>query len=147
MKTTDQLYEELRAVIGNGNESMTHEDALAHVVELQALAAIRAAVGYALYDIEHGGSRLFVWADQYEPSGDPAKTLVVPLVAEAAEVVHGRHTVRIIMDIRGGALQAVYGDRLPEGVQVEFILRDYDNIAAGDADPMNEDYAPDVYYW
>lgn len=101
MKTTDQLYEELRAVIDNGNESMTHEDALAHVVELQA----------------------------------------------ATEVVHGRYTVRIIMDIRGGALQAVYGDRLPEGVQVEFILRDHDNIAAGDADPMNEDYAPDVYYW
>ena len=65
----------------------------------------------------------------------------------ATEVVHGRYTARIIMDIRGGALQAVYGDRLPEGVQVEFILRDYDNIAAGDADPMNEDYAPDVYYW
>ena len=101
MKTTDQLYEELRAVIDNGNESMTHEDALEHVRALQA----------------------------------------------AAEVVHGRYTARIIMDIRGGALQAVYGDRLPEGVQAEFILRDHDNIAAGDADPMNEDYAPDVYYW
>lgn len=37
--------------------------------------------------------------------------------------------------------------RVPEGVQVEFILRDHDNIAAGDADPTNEDYAPDVYYW
>ena len=101
MKTADQLYEELRAVIDNGNESMTHEDALDEVRALQA----------------------------------------------ATEVVHGRHTVRIIMDIRGGALQAVYGDRLPEDVQVEFILRDHDNIAAGDADPMNEDYAPDVYYW
>ena len=95
MKTTDQLYEELRAVIDNGNESMTHEDALEHVRALQA----------------------------------------------------AKPPVRIIMDIRGGALQAVYGDRLPEGVQAEFILRDYDNIAAGDADPMNEDYAPDVYYW
>lgn len=31
MKTTDQLYEELRAVIDNGHESMAHEDALAHV--------------------------------------------------------------------------------------------------------------------
>ena len=95
MKTTDQLYEELRAVIDNGNESMTHEDALEHVRALQ--------------------------------------------VAEPR--------VRIIMDIRGGALQAVYGDRLPEGVQVEFILRDHDNIAAGDADPMDEDYAADAYYW
>jgi hypothetical protein len=82
MKTTDQLYEELRAVIDNGNESMTHEDALAHVVELQALTATRATVGYALYDIEHGGSRQLIWADQYAPGGDPAKTLVVPLVAK-----------------------------------------------------------------
>ena len=35
MKTTDQLYEELRAAIDNGNESMTHEDALEHVAALQ----------------------------------------------------------------------------------------------------------------
>lgn len=83
MKTTDQLYEELRAVIDNGHESMTHEDALAHVVELQTLAATRAIVGYALYDTEHGGSRKLIWADQYEPSGDPAKTLVVPLAARS----------------------------------------------------------------
>ncbi len=34
-KTTDQLYEELRAVIDDGNESMTHEDALAHARFLQ----------------------------------------------------------------------------------------------------------------
>jgi len=35
MKTTDQLYEELRAAVDNGNESMTHEDALEHVQALQ----------------------------------------------------------------------------------------------------------------
>lgn len=35
MKTTDQLYEELCAVIDNGNESMTHVDALEHVRTLQ----------------------------------------------------------------------------------------------------------------
>lgn len=35
MKTADQLYEELRAVIDNGNESMTHKDALAHARFLQ----------------------------------------------------------------------------------------------------------------
>lgn len=35
MKTADQLYEELRAAIDNGNESMTHEDALEHVQALQ----------------------------------------------------------------------------------------------------------------
>lgn len=35
MKTTDQLYEELRAVVDNGHESMTHDDALAHVRALR----------------------------------------------------------------------------------------------------------------
>lgn len=55
--------------------------------------------------------------------------------------------VRIVMEVRGGCLQAVYGDRLPEDVQVEFILRDFDNINAGDPDPMGEDYEPEVHYW
>ena len=55
--------------------------------------------------------------------------------------------VRIVIDIQGGLLQAVYGDRLPENVEVEFILRDRDNIDDGDPDPMGEDYEPDVYYW
>ncbi|WP_087746391.1 MULTISPECIES: hypothetical protein [unclassified Acidovorax] len=40
MKTTDQLYEELRAVIDNGSESMTHEDALEHVRALQAATEV-----------------------------------------------------------------------------------------------------------
>ena len=82
MKTTDQLYEELRAAIDNGNESMTHEDAIKRVIELQAIATTRAIVGYALYDIKHGGSRQLIWADQYAPGGDPTKTLVVPLVTQ-----------------------------------------------------------------
>ena len=82
MKTTDQFYEELRAAIDNGNESMTHEDAIKRVIELQAIATTRAIVGYALYDIEHGGSRKLIWADQYTPEGDPTKTLVVPLVTQ-----------------------------------------------------------------
>lgn len=81
-KTVDQLYEELRAAIDDGNESMTHEDALAHAAQLQAMDETRAVVGYALYDIEHGGSRKLIWADQYTPEGDPTKTLVVPLVAQ-----------------------------------------------------------------
>lgn len=53
---------------------------------------------------------------------------------------------KIVMEIEGGCLQAVYGDRLPEGVDVEFILRDMDNIEAGDPDPV-KDYTPEVHYW
>lgn len=37
MKSTEQLYEELRAVIDDGHESMTHEDALAHVRALNGV--------------------------------------------------------------------------------------------------------------
>jgi hypothetical protein len=81
MKTTDQLYEELRVAIDNGHESMTHEDALRRVIELQAAAVHRPVVAYALHDIEYGGSRKLIWADQYTSGGDVSKTLVVPLVA------------------------------------------------------------------
>lgn len=55
--------------------------------------------------------------------------------------------IRIVIEIKGGCLQAVYGDKLPEGVDVEVILRDWDNIENGDPDPMGEEYEPDVYYW
>lgn len=54
---------------------------------------------------------------------------------------------RIVIDIRGGALWSVYGDKLPEGVEIEVILRDRDNIEAGDADPMGTDYEPEIHYW
>ena len=37
-KTTEQLYEELRAVIDGGSESMTHEDAVEEVKALKELA-------------------------------------------------------------------------------------------------------------
>jgi hypothetical protein len=56
------------------------------------------------------------------------------------------HT-RIIIDVQGGAVQSVYGDLLPDGVNVEIILRDHDNIEAGDPDPMPEDYKPATNYW
>ena len=54
---------------------------------------------------------------------------------------------RIVIDIQGGALRSVYGDKLPEGVEIEVILRDQDNIEAGDADPMGADYEPETHYW
>ena len=37
-KTIEQLYEELRAVIDGGSESMTHEDAIEEVKALKELA-------------------------------------------------------------------------------------------------------------
>lgn len=96
-KTIEQLYEELRAAIDGGSESMTHEDA---VEEVNAL-----------------------------------KELAVPV------------STRIIVDIYGGGVTSIYGDRPPAGVEIEFIVRDYDSIEEGGPDPVGENYVPEVYYW
>ena len=96
-KTIEQLYEELRAVIDGGSESMTHEGA---VEEVKAL-----------------------------------KKLAVPV------------STRIIVDVRGGCVASIYGDRLPAGVEIECIVRDHDNIKEGDTDPVDENYVPEIYYW
>ena len=98
IKTIEQFYEELRAVIDGGSESMTHEDA---VEEVKAL-----------------------------------KELAMPAPAP-----------RIIVDVRGGCVASIYGDRLPAGVEIECIVRDHDSIKEGDPDPVDENYVPEVYYW
>ena len=96
-KTIEQLYEELRAVIDGGSESMTHEDA---VEEVKALK-------------------------------EPA--MPVP--------------TRIIVDVYGGCVTSIYGDRPPAGVEIECIVRDYDSIEEGGPDPVDENYVPEIYYW
>lgn len=50
----------------------------------------------------------------------------------------------IYIDILGGCCQAVYGDKLNE--EVQFVLRDWDNIGAGDEDPVAEGYEPEKVY-
>lgn len=54
---------------------------------------------------------------------------------------------RIYIDIKNGVLQGIYGDQLKTKEQIMFILRDWDNIAAGDEDPAGYDYNPEVHYW
>lgn len=58
-------------------------EAQALVKKLRGEEELEPVVGYALYDIEHGGSRMLIWTDQYTPEGDPAKTRVVPLIAKS----------------------------------------------------------------
>ena len=53
----------------------------------------------------------------------------------------------IYIDVKGGCLQSIYGDQLPTDCQINFVLRDHDNIEAGDPDPAEEAYKPEVYYW
>ena len=59
---------------------------------------------------------------------------------------------RLIIEINGGVLHAVYGDALPENIELDVILRDMDNINDGDADPLTEQDKIDkeqdmIYYW
>lgn len=55
--------------------------------------------------------------------------------------------IRIYIDIQGGCLQSIYGDKLPDNVEVEFVLRDHDNIEYGDPDPLDGEPEPEAYYW
>ena len=61
-------------------------------------------------------------------------------------------TVRLIVELDGGCIRAVYGDAMPEGVELDVIIRDWDNINAGDPDPLTEQDLKDkdqdmIYYW
>jgi hypothetical protein len=48
-------------------------------------------------------------------------------------------TLNLVIEIEGGVLQGVYGDEMPQGYKLNIILRDMDNIEAGDKDPVNPD--------
>jgi hypothetical protein len=50
----------------------------------------------------------------------------------------------IIVDVRGGVVQSVYGDKIEN---LDVIVRDWDNIDAGDPDPIEDEYMPEEYYW
>ena len=60
---------------------------------------------------------------------------------------------RLIVELDGGCVRAVYGDRMPEGVELDVIVRDWDNINEGDPDPLTEQDIADkndgkmIYYW
>lgn len=56
--------------------------------------------------------------------------------------------MRLFIKIEDGCLLSVYGDDAPEGVEIDVILRDMDNINAGDLDPdPNPSDKTYVYYW
>ena len=58
---------------------------------------------------------------------------------------------RIIVEVDGGVVQTVYGDKMPEGIELDVIIRDLDNINQGDDDPLLaedfEDTDDMVTYW
>ena len=55
---------------------------------------------------------------------------------------------RFIVEVEGGCVVRVWGDRTPEDLEFEFIVRDSDNIFDGDTDPLDgEDFTDGVIYW
>lgn len=53
-------------------------------------------------------------------------------------------TYKLIIHVDGGVVQNVYGDDIP--LDIEIIVRDMDNINAGDNDPLEFTYTPERYY-
>ncbi len=58
---------------------------------------------------------------------------------------------RIIVEVEGGVVQTVYGDKLPDDIELDVVIRDWDNINAGDPDPLTEEEQKDsdsmITYW
>lgn len=69
--------------------------------------------------------------------------------ADARKYVNdnNRKTVRIVVDVDGGCVQSIYGDKLPSDYQFEFVVRDWENIAGGDVDPLEGDTSPMEVFW
>ncbi len=59
----------------------------------------------------------------------------------------GEPVYTLYVDIRGGSLHGIYGDLLPPGFQVNFVLRDHDIIETGGPDPLPEGYEESASYW
>lgn len=61
--------------------------------------------------------------------------------------------IRLIVEVEGGVVQSIYGDAMPEGVELDLVVRDLDNIDQGDPDPLTEQDMKDKYkrkmtfYW
>ena len=53
----------------------------------------------------------------------------------------------IYIEVEGGCVRLIRGDRLPTACQINFVIRDHDNIKEGDEDPQPPGYEPEVYYY
>ena len=56
-------------------------------------------------------------------------------------------TINLVVVVSGGCVYSINGDKCPEGIELNFVVQDRDNIDSGDDDPVAEDYTPEVYYW
>ena len=46
--------------------------------------------------------------------------------------------IQLVIEVEGGCVRTVWGNEPPAGIEIDVIVRDQDNIAAGDEDPTDE---------
>jgi hypothetical protein len=46
--------------------------------------------------------------------------------------------LQLVIEVEGGCVRTVWGSEPPHGIEIDFIVRDLDNIADGDDDPTGE---------
>lgn len=56
-------------------------------------------------------------------------------------------SIRICVELKHGCVQRIYGEDLPDSVQVNFIVRDLDAIREGYVDPLPRNFEPVTTYW
>ena len=55
--------------------------------------------------------------------------------------------INICVELKHGCVQRIYGEDLPDSVQVNFIVRDLDAISEGYVDPLPRNFEPVTTYW
>ncbi len=54
---------------------------------------------------------------------------------------------KICVEVKHGCVQRIYGEDLPDGVEINFIVRDVDAIEEGYVDPLPRNFEPVTTYW
>jgi hypothetical protein len=57
-----------------------------------------------------------------------------------------KRCISLVIEVEGGIVQAVYGDNMPEGFELDVVVRDLDNIEQGDEDPISTGSYPSQEY-
>lgn len=56
-------------------------------------------------------------------------------------------SINICVEVKHGCVQRIYGEDLPDGVEINFIVRDVDAIEEGYVDPLPRNFEPVTTYW
>lgn len=87
--------------------------------------------------------------DAYEAGRDMAHRLTLRKYEQTSDTptlpIEPVYTIYI--EMAGGCVQGIRGDQLPTDCQIDFVIRDQDDIEQGDPDPQPPGYVPEVHYY